>query len=163
MNTAVLLLSAPRNFARKGAVAAICQFLIAHNGSVLHSDDHLDGGRDLFLSRLEWDLDGFDIPISEFEEKFKPLAEQFQINYHLALTAYRPKIAILVSSYDHCLQTRVASSTAVPGASKRSQVTAVSNVSHTAPHRTRASRRYGAPTKLCRQTSATGRTAVAST
>jgi len=89
--------------ARKGVVAAISQFLIAHNGSVLHSDDHLDSGRDLFLSRLEWDLDGFDIPISDFEHHFKPLAERFQINYHLALTDYRPKIAILVSAYDHCL------------------------------------------------------------
>jgi formyltetrahydrofolate deformylase len=103
MNTAVLLQSTPRNFARKGAVAATCQFLIAHNGSVLHCDDHLDSSRDLSLSRLEWDLDGFDIPISDFEDQFKPLAEQFQINYHLALTAYRPKVVILVSSYDHCL------------------------------------------------------------
>jgi formyltetrahydrofolate deformylase len=103
MNTAVLLLSTPRSFARKGAVAAMCQFLIAHNGSVLHCDDHLDSSRDLSLSRLEWDLDGFDIPVSDFEDEFRPLAEQFKINYHLALTAYRPKIAILVSAFDHCL------------------------------------------------------------
>lgn len=103
MNTAVLLLSTPSSFARKGAVAAICQFLIAHDGSVLHCDDHLDTSRDLFLSRLEWDLQGFDIPVSDFEEQFQPLAERFQINYHLALTAYRPKIAILVSAQDHCL------------------------------------------------------------
>lgn len=39
-NSAVLLLSTPMHLARKGAVAAICQFLIEHNGSVLHSDDH---------------------------------------------------------------------------------------------------------------------------
>jgi formyltetrahydrofolate deformylase len=103
MSTAVLLLSTPRCLARKGVVAAISQFLIAHNGSVLHSDDHLDSSRDLFLSRLEWDLDGFDIPISDFEQTFKPLAERFLIHYHLALTDYRPKIAILVSAYDHCL------------------------------------------------------------
>jgi formyltetrahydrofolate deformylase len=102
-NTAVLLLSTPMPLARKGVVAAISQFLIAHNGSVLHSDDHLDRGRDLFLSRLEWDLDGFDIPIGEFEHAFKPVAERFLIKYHLALTDYRPKIAILVSKYDHCL------------------------------------------------------------
>ena len=89
--------------ARKGVVAAISQFLIAHNGSVLHSDDHLDSGRDLFLSRLEWDLAGFDIPISEFDHHFKPVAERFLINYHLALTDHRPKIAILVSAYQHCL------------------------------------------------------------
>jgi len=102
-NTAVLLLSIPMCLARKGVVAAISQFLIAHNGSVLHSDDHLDRGRDLFLSRLEWDLDGFDISIPDFEHHFRPLTERFLINYHLALTDYRPRIAILVSSYDHCL------------------------------------------------------------
>jgi formyltetrahydrofolate deformylase len=102
-HTAVLLLSTPMRLARKGAVAAICQFLIAHSGSLLHSDDHLDSGRDLFLSRLEWDLDGFDIPISDFDHHFEELAERFSINYHLALTGKRPKIAILVSAYHHCL------------------------------------------------------------
>jgi len=102
-NTAVLLLSTPMPLARKGVVAAISQFLIAHNGSVLHSDDHLDSGRDLFLSRLEWDLNGFDIPISDFEHHFKPISERYRIHYHLALTDYRPKIAILVSGHDHCL------------------------------------------------------------
>jgi formyltetrahydrofolate deformylase len=102
-NTAVLLLSVPMCLARKGVVAAISQFLVAHRGSVLHSDDHLDCGRDLFLSRLEWDLDGFDIPIADFEDHFKPLAERFLMSYHLALTDYRPKMAILVSAYDHCL------------------------------------------------------------
>ena len=101
--SAVLLSSIPMCFARKGAVAAISQFLVVHHGSVLHSDDHLDSGRDLFLSRLEWELDEFDLPISEFEQHFKPLAERFQIKYNLALSDYRPKIVILVSAYDHCL------------------------------------------------------------
>ena len=60
-------------------VAAISQFLIAHKGGVLHSDDHLDSSRDLFLSRLEWDLDGFDLPIVEFEQYFIVLARYMQI------------------------------------------------------------------------------------
>jgi formyltetrahydrofolate deformylase len=102
-NTAVLLLSTPMPLARKGVVAAISEFLVAHNGSLLHSDDHLDSGRDLFLSRLEWDLEGFDIPIFDFDHYFKPLAEPFHIKYHLALTDYRPKVAVLVSAYQHCL------------------------------------------------------------
>jgi formyltetrahydrofolate deformylase len=103
MNAAVLLLSTPGPFARKGVVADISKFLVAHHGSVLHRDDHLDSSRDIFLSRLEWDLSEFDVPVAKFEEHFKPLAERFQIHYHLALTAYRPRIAILVSAYDHCL------------------------------------------------------------
>lgn len=102
-NTAVLLLSTPIPLARKGAVAAITQFLVTHNGSILHADDQVDTGRGVFLSRLEWDLDGFDIPVAAFEEHFNPIAEQYEINYHLAPTNYRPKVVILVSSYDHCL------------------------------------------------------------
>jgi formyltetrahydrofolate deformylase len=102
-NSAVLLLSTPIPLARKGAVAAITQFLVKHNGSILHADDHVDSGRGVFLSRLEWDLDGFTIPISEFEEYFRPIAEQYSIKYHLAPTDYRPKVVILVSGYDHCV------------------------------------------------------------
>src|SRR6516165_3346100 len=76
-NTAVLLSSSPIALARKGVMAAITQFLVAHNGSVLHADDHIDSGRELFLSRLEWDLDAFDIPVSAFEEHFRPVADSY--------------------------------------------------------------------------------------
>ena len=103
MKTAVLLLSCPGSLARKGVVAAISNFIIAHNGGIIHSDDHLDAGLDLFLSRLEWDLTGFNIPVEDFETHFKPVAERFLIKYRLALSEKRPKLAILVSSYDHCL------------------------------------------------------------
>ena len=102
-NTAVLLLSTPIPLARKGAVAAITQFLVTHKGSILHADDHVDNGRGMFVSRLEWDLTDFDIAIPDFDESFRPLAEQFKIEYHLAPTDYRPKVVILVSAYDHCL------------------------------------------------------------
>jgi len=102
-NTAVLLLSTPIPLARKGAVAAIIQFLVKHHGSILHADDHVDSGRGVFLSRLEWDLEGFDIPIAGFEENFNPLAEQYKIEYHLAPSDHRPKVVILVSAQDHCL------------------------------------------------------------
>jgi len=98
-----MLLSCPGSLARKGVVAAISNFIIAHKGSVLHADDHQDSGLDLFLSRLEWDLTGFDLPIEDFDKQFKPVADRFLIKYRLALAAYRPKLAILVSSYDHCL------------------------------------------------------------
>ena len=84
-------------------MAAVTQFLLAHNGRILHADDHIDNGRGMFLSRLEWDLEGFDIRISDFAKHFNPLAEQYKIKYHLAPTDYRPKVVILVSGYDHCL------------------------------------------------------------
>lgn len=102
-NTAVLLISTPVAFARKGVVAEILQFLVTHGASVLHADDHVDTVRELFLTRLEWDLKEFDIPAADFEANFNPLATRFGIKYHLALTDRRPKVVILVSAYDHCL------------------------------------------------------------
>jgi len=103
MNTAVLLLACPGSLASRGVVAAISNFIIAHNGGILHSDDHRDTELDLFLSRLEWDLSHFDLPITDFETHFKPVADRFLMKYRLALSGERPRVAILVSGYDHCL------------------------------------------------------------
>ena len=102
-NTAVLLSSSPIALARKGVLAAITQFLVAHNGNLVHADDHIDSGRELFLSRMEWDLQEFEVPMSDFERYFRPVADAYQIKYHLALSGYRPKVAVLVSAFDHCL------------------------------------------------------------
>jgi len=103
MNTAVLLLTCPGSLASRGVVAAISNFIIAHNGGILHSDDHRDTELDLFLSRLEWDLSSFNLPIADFESHFKPVADRFMMKYRLALSGERPRVAILVSGYDHCL------------------------------------------------------------
>ena len=91
------------SLAIKGVVAEISQFLVAHQGKILHSDDHLDSSRNLLLSRLVWDVESFDIPLSEFAYHFNPLADRYQINYHVELEDYRQKVAILVSAQTHCL------------------------------------------------------------
>ncbi len=101
--TAVLLLSCPGLLARQGVVAAISNFIIAHHGGILHSEDHPDNGQGLFFSRLEWDLADFDLPIAEFQSHFKHLADRFLMKYRLVLSDHRPRMAILVSNYDHCL------------------------------------------------------------
>ena len=50
---------------------------------------------------LEWDLDGFDLQPADFEPHFRPVANAYGIKYHLVLNSYRPKVAILVSGFDH--------------------------------------------------------------
>ena len=56
--TAILLIDCPD---RKGIVAAVAEFLYRHNANILHADQHQDAQRGLFLMRVEWDLDGFDL------------------------------------------------------------------------------------------------------
>lgn len=99
-HAAILLISCPD---RRGLVAAISDFLYQHNGNILHADQHQDADQDLFLMRVEWSLDGFDIPLDQFATQFAPIAARFQMDWRLATTEKRTRMAIMVSKYDHCL------------------------------------------------------------
>ncbi len=99
-NSAILLLSCPD---RKGLVATISDFIFRHNGNILHADEHADEDSNLFLMRVEFDPAGFDIDLADFSRHFLPIAEKFEMKWRLAQANYRPKMAILVSKYDHCL------------------------------------------------------------
>jgi formyltetrahydrofolate deformylase len=99
-NTAILLISCPD---RKGLVATLADFVYQHNGNILHADEHADEDSNLFLMRVEFDPTEFDIPLSDFAKHFSPIAEAFEMKWRLAQSSHRPKMAILVSKYDHCL------------------------------------------------------------
>jgi len=99
-STAILLLSCPD---QKGVVATIADFVYRHNGNILHADEHADEGSNLFLMRVEFDPADFDIDLTDFARHFDPIADRFQMTWRLAQSARRPRMAILVSKYDHCL------------------------------------------------------------
>ena len=99
-NTAVLLLSCPD---QRGLVAAIANFLLAHNANILHADQHQDGELKLFLMRVEWDLQGFTLPLAEFPQAFAPIAAQYRMTWRLSESAHKPRMAVFVSKFDHCL------------------------------------------------------------
>jgi formyltetrahydrofolate deformylase len=98
--TAVLLVTCPD---RKGVVASIAEIIYRHNGNILHADEHGDRDTNLFLMRVEWDLAGFAITTDQFAQRFAPLAQQFDMQWRLAVSAVRPRVAIMVSRLDHCL------------------------------------------------------------
>ena len=98
--SAVLLLSCPD---RKGVVAAIAGFIFQHGGSILHADEHGDFASNTFLMRVEFDPADLDLPLSGFSFEFGQIADQFNMQWRLALSDMRQRMAILVSKYDHCL------------------------------------------------------------
>lgn len=99
-HTATLLISCPD---RKGLVALLANFIASHNGNIIHADHHTDFTAGLFLSRLEWQLDGFDLNIEEMTDAFSELAKDLQANWQLHLSHNIRRIAIWVSRQDHCL------------------------------------------------------------
>ncbi|MHB8915164.1 MAG: formyltetrahydrofolate deformylase [Thiobacillus sp.] len=99
-HTAVLLISCPD---QKGLVAAIAEFLLRHNANILHADQHQDAELKLFLMRVEWEMAGLALDPADFSAAFTPIADRFEMTWRLALSAHKPRMAILVSKFDHCL------------------------------------------------------------
>jgi formyltetrahydrofolate deformylase len=99
-HTAVLLISCPD---QKGLVAAIADFLLQHNANILHADQHQDAELKLFLMRVEWDLADFSLDLAEFAAAFEPIARRFGMAWRLAESSRKPRLAVFVSKFDHCL------------------------------------------------------------
>lgn len=100
MNSAVLLISCPD---KKGIVATVSNFVFQNGGNILHADEHLDSELDLFLMRLEWDLQGFKLSSKEFNKKFTQIAKEFKMNWRVEYGDEQVKVAVLVSGQIHCL------------------------------------------------------------
>ena len=100
MNTAVLLVDCPD---AKGLVASISRFLFEHGANILDAAEHRDNEQGRFFMRVEFDLEGFDVAHAAFAPAFQPLVDRFGIDYRVEYSADRPRTAIFVSRYEHCL------------------------------------------------------------
>ncbi len=88
---------------RKGVVAAVAGFIYEHDGNIVRADEHQDVALGLFFMRVEWELREFNLPIDAFDAAFGPLARSFGMEWRVAASSYRPKVAIFVSKSGHCL------------------------------------------------------------
>jgi len=98
--TATLLISCPD---QRGLVAKIANFIYANGGNIVHADQHTDAVAGLFLTRIEWELEGFNLPRELIAPAFNAIAQPLQANWQLHFSDDAPRIAIWVSRQDHCL------------------------------------------------------------
>ena len=98
--TATLLVSCPD---QKGLVAKIANFIYANGGNIIHADQHTDFAAGLFLTRIEWQLEGFNLPRDLIGPAFSAIAQPLQAQWQLHFSDTIPRIAVWVSRQDHCL------------------------------------------------------------
>ncbi len=98
--TATLLISCRD---QKGLVASVSDFLYRNEGNIIHADQHTDQEEAIFVQRVEWELDGFEIAREGIAEAFRPLAEAFEMDWSLRFSDEVPRIALFVSKLPHCL------------------------------------------------------------
>jgi formyltetrahydrofolate deformylase len=98
--SAILLISCPD---RQGLVCAVTDFLMRHNGNIMDLEQHVDTEERVFFMRVEWELTGFNLPRDQISEKFNLIAARFDMKYELHFSDYRPRMALFVSKFPHCL------------------------------------------------------------
>ncbi|MGV0101652.1 formyltetrahydrofolate deformylase [Nostoc sp. DSM 114160] len=98
--TATLLISCPD---RRGLVAKFANFIYSNGGNIIHADQHTDFAAGLFLTRIEWQLDGFNLPREFIAPAFNAIAQPLDAKWELRFSDTVPRIAIWVSRQDHCL------------------------------------------------------------
>lgn len=88
---------------QRGIVAAVTNYLFNNNGNILYLDQHVDSYEKIFFMRIEWDLDGFRIPVDKISTDFHSIAQKFNMRWNLFFSWEKPKMAIFVSKLSHCL------------------------------------------------------------
>ncbi|MGB3494301.1 MAG: formyltetrahydrofolate deformylase [Elainellaceae cyanobacterium] len=98
--TATLLFSCPD---QKGLVAKIANFIYSNGGNIIHADQHTDAAAGLFLTRIEWQLEGFNLRRDVIHPAFEAIAQPMGANWQIHFSDTMPRIAIWVTKQDHCL------------------------------------------------------------
>ncbi|PSB20240.1 formyltetrahydrofolate deformylase [filamentous cyanobacterium CCP2] len=98
--TATLLISCPD---QKGLVAKFANFIYSNGGNIIHADQHTDFSAGLFLTRIEWELEGFNLPRDIIGAAFGSIAQPLNACWQLHFSDQIPRIAVWVSRQDHCL------------------------------------------------------------
>ena len=88
---------------KPGLVSELASWIASKNGNIRHADHHTDAGANLFLSRIEWDLDGFLLDKNEINSEIILLEQRLKGKAVLSFSDELPNVAIFVSKQSHCL------------------------------------------------------------
>jgi len=88
---------------KPGLVSDLSSWIASKNGNIRHADHHTDADAKLFLSRIEWDLDGFLLDKNEINTEVILLEQRLNGKAVLSFSDDFPNVAIFVSKQSHCL------------------------------------------------------------
>lgn len=85
-------------------IASVTNFMADNSGNIVYIDQYVDREQNIFFMRLECEFHSKSFSINNFKELFsKSLADRFQLNWRIYSAHKKPKMALFVSKYDHCL------------------------------------------------------------
>jgi formyltetrahydrofolate deformylase len=85
-------------------IASVTNFMANNAGNIVYIDQHVDREQNIFFMRLECEFESDSFSIENFKTLFKlTLADKFDLNWRMYAAERKPRMALFVSKYDHCL------------------------------------------------------------
>jgi formyltetrahydrofolate deformylase len=89
---------------QKGIIAAVTNYIASVDGNIVYLDQHVDADQNVFFMRLECDMINESWSLDRSRNDFQiNLANRFKMSWEMHTTDQKPRMALFVSKYDHCL------------------------------------------------------------
>ena len=89
---------------QRNIIASITNFISEKKGNIVYLDQHVDRQQNIFFMRLESEFENSDFSTEVFKNSFQEhLANKFNMKWRIYSSEVKPKMALFVSKYDHCL------------------------------------------------------------
>ncbi len=89
---------------RKGIIASVTNFIQHQKGNIVYIDQHVDRVDEKFFMRLECEFSKDTFSLIQIKDEFsETLAKKFHMDWQLYDSDRKPKMALFVSKYEHCL------------------------------------------------------------
>lgn len=99
--SAILLAECPD---QAGLIAKVSAFIATNNGNIIDLEQHVDSDDQRFFMRVEWQLDSFNIDRNALQKAFaEQVGDPLKMNWSIAFSDIKPRLAIFVSQHGHCL------------------------------------------------------------
>ena len=85
-------------------IANVTNFVAVNGGNIVYLDQHVDREQDIFFMRLESEFSSNSFSTTSFKADFEQtLAQKFEMKWRIYSSEKKPKMALFISKYDHCL------------------------------------------------------------
>ena len=89
---------------QKSIIATVTNYIASIDGNIIYLDQHVDADENVFFMRLECEFSAKDWNLNSIKSHFEThLANPFNMNWEIYPQEQKPRMALFISKYDHCL------------------------------------------------------------
>lgn len=89
---------------QKGIIASVTNFIASIEGNIIYLDQHVDAQENVFFMRLECELNSQNLDLENIKNDFQiKIGEKFNMSWEIYTQEFKPRMALFISKYDHCL------------------------------------------------------------